>query len=58
MPGQVIIVIVGGVATGVELASELRAASDVLAAYGLHRLDPHKDIRIALIDSGNRILPH
>lgn len=56
-PGQVNIAIVGGGATGVELAAELRAASDIFAAYGLYRLDPHNDIRITLIESGSRILP-
>jgi NADH dehydrogenase len=54
---RVNIAIVGGGATGVELAAELRSATDALAAYGLHKLDPVRDIRIALIDSGSRILP-
>jgi len=54
---RVNIAIVGGGATGVELAAELRSATDALAAYGLHKLDPLRDIRIVLIDSGPRILP-
>jgi NADH dehydrogenase len=54
---QVSIAIVGGGATGVELAAELRNTAQVLAAYGLHRLDPKKDIHIVLIEAADRILP-
>ena len=54
---RVNIAIVGGGATGVELAAELRSTADVLAAYGLHKLDPYRDIGIVLIESGPRILP-
>jgi len=53
---QVRIAIVGAGATGVELSAELRNTAQVLAAYGLHHLDPHRDIRITLIESGPRIL--
>src|SRR5690606_34075615 len=38
------IVIVGGGATGVELAAELREASQVHANYGFRHLDPHRDV--------------
>jgi NADH dehydrogenase len=51
------IAIVGGGATGVELSAELRNTAHVLAAYGLHKLDPVKDIGIVLIEAGPRILP-
>ncbi|WP_153099938.1 NAD(P)/FAD-dependent oxidoreductase [Paraburkholderia hayleyella] len=51
------VAIVGGGATGVELSAELRSTAQVLAAYGLHKLDPRTDIGIVLIDSGPRILP-
>ena len=45
------ICIVGGGATGVELAAELRATTRELIAYGLDRLDPESFIRIALINA-------
>lgn len=51
------IAIVGGGATGVELSAELRNTAHVLAAYGLHKLDPVTDIGIVLIEAGPRILP-
>ncbi len=54
---QVNIVIIGGGATGVELAAELRNTAQVLAAYGLHRLDPRRDVKITLVEAGPRILP-
>ncbi len=54
---QVNLVIIGGGATGVELAAELRNTAQVLAAYGLHKLNPTRDIRITLIEAGPRILP-
>ncbi|MCG5262665.1 NAD(P)/FAD-dependent oxidoreductase [Cupriavidus gilardii] len=51
------VVIVGAGATGVELSAELRNTAQVLNAYGLHRLDPRRDIHITLIEGGPRILP-
>lgn len=54
---KVNLVIIGGGATGVELAAELRNTAQVLAAYGLHHLDPRRDIQITLIEAGPRILP-
>lgn len=53
---QVNIVIIGAGATGVELSAELRSTAKVLGAYGLHRLDPQRDISITLIEAGPRIL--
>src|SRR5690606_3157685 len=50
------IVIIGGGATGVELAAELREASRVYADYGLQRLDPAQDVRITLLEGAERIL--
>jgi len=49
------IVIIGGGATGVELAAELREASAVHANYG-RKLDPTKDIRITILEGAPRIL--
>ncbi|NLD53048.1 MAG: FAD-dependent oxidoreductase [Burkholderiaceae bacterium] len=50
------IVIIGGGATGVELAAELREASQVHANYGFRHLDPHRDVRITLVEGAPRIL--
>jgi NADH dehydrogenase len=55
--GYVNLVIVGGGATGVELAAELREASKRYIDYGLRQLDPVKDVRITLIEGAGRILP-
>lgn len=51
------IAIVGAGATGVELAAELHNTVRVLAAYGLQSFDPARQIRIAVIEAGPRILP-
>lgn len=50
------IAIIGGGATGVELAAELREAGAVHARYGFRRLDRHRDVRITLIEGSPRIL--
>ncbi|GGY60036.1 NAD(P)/FAD-dependent oxidoreductase [Pseudoduganella albidiflava] len=50
------IVIIGGGATGVELAAELREASGVYAAYGFGDLKPLRDVRITIIEGAPRIL--
>lgn len=54
---QLRVVIVGGGATGVELAAELHNTTRVLAAYGLENIDPEHFLRVTLIDAGPRILP-
>jgi NADH dehydrogenase len=54
--GEVDIVIIGGGATGVELAAELREASGVYAAYGFAHLQPQRDVRITLLEGAPRIL--
>ncbi|SHH87159.1 NAD(P)/FAD-dependent oxidoreductase [Pollutimonas bauzanensis] len=48
--------IVGGGATGVELAAELREACADAVFYGLNSLDPQKDIQITLLEGADRIL--
>lgn len=55
-PSQLDIAIIGGGATGVELSAELRNTAEVLGAYGLHQLDPRRDIRITVIEAAPRIL--
>ncbi len=51
------IAIVGAGATGVELAAELHNTTRVLATYGLAHFDPAKQIAIAVVEAGPRILP-
>jgi NADH dehydrogenase len=55
--GQLGVVIVGGGATGVELAAELHKATRRMVAYGLDRIDPEQDVKITLIEAGPRLLP-
>ena len=56
-PGQLEVAIVGGGATGVELAAELHKATREMAAYGLDRINPDRDIHISLIEASSRLLP-
>jgi len=51
------VVIVGGGATGVELAAELHNTTRVLAAYGLENIDPERFLHVTLLDAGPRVLP-
>jgi NADH dehydrogenase len=53
---RVDVVIIGGGATGVELAAELREASNAYISYGFERLDPKRDIRITVLEGAPRIL--
>jgi len=50
------VVIIGGGATGVELAAELREASAVHSRYGFRRIDPLRDVRITILEGAPRIL--
>jgi NADH dehydrogenase len=56
-PGQLHVAVIGGGATGVELAAELHNTTRTLVSYGLDRIDPEKDIRLILIEAADRILP-
>lgn len=51
------IAIIGGGATGVELAAELCHTVRTLARYNVHTLDPSRDVRIRIIERGDRLLP-
>lgn len=53
---RVSVVIIGGGATGVELAAELREASRAYTAYGFHQLNPNEDVRITVLEGAPRIL--
>ena len=55
--GQLEVVIVGAGATGVELSAELHTATRELAEYGLDKIDADRDIKISLIEAGDRVLP-
>ncbi|MEQ1766595.1 MAG: NAD(P)/FAD-dependent oxidoreductase, partial [Methylotenera sp.] len=55
--GQLEVVIVGAGATGVELAAELHNTTRELAAYGLDKINPDRDIQISLIEANGRVLP-
>lgn len=50
------VVLIGGGATGVELAAELREASQVHTRYGFRRLDGLRDVQLTLIEGADRIL--
>ncbi|MFC7514912.1 NAD(P)/FAD-dependent oxidoreductase [Herbaspirillum sp. GCM10030257] len=52
------IVIVGGGATGVELAAELSHTVRTLAKYNVHTLDPDHDVRVSVVERGELLLPH
>ena len=55
-PGQLTVGIVGGGATGVELAAELHDTTRELATYGLEKIDPDKNLHLLLVESSDRIL--
>lgn len=54
--GRFAVTIIGGGATGVELAAELHLTTKVLSSYGLANFDPEKDLKIAIVDSAPRVL--
>ncbi|WP_298288961.1 NAD(P)/FAD-dependent oxidoreductase [Thiomonas sp.] len=56
-PEQLKVVAIGAGATGVELVAELHNSTRVLAAYGLDRIDPERDVRLSLVEAAPRILP-
>ena len=49
--------IVGGGATGVEFAAEVRHAARQLVGYGLRGFDPDADVEIRLIEAAPSVLP-
>jgi NADH dehydrogenase len=54
---QLHIAIVGAGATGVELAAELQSSLLQMAAFGLDRVVPKRDVKIYIIEGADRILP-
>ena len=53
---QLKIAIVGAGATGVELASELSNAMNILAAYGYTAVEKQCELQITLIEASERII--
>ncbi|HSS46167.1 MAG TPA: NAD(P)/FAD-dependent oxidoreductase [Burkholderiales bacterium] len=56
-PEQLHVAIVGGGATGVELAAQLHNTTRQLIVYGLDQIDPEKDVKLNIIEAAERILP-
>ncbi|MFQ5995179.1 MAG: NAD(P)/FAD-dependent oxidoreductase [Acidiferrobacterales bacterium] len=56
-PAQLHVAIVGGGATGSELAAQLHHVTHQLSAYGLDHIVPQQDIKISIIEAADRILP-
>jgi NADH dehydrogenase len=54
--GRLTVAIVGGGATGVELAAELHASAKVMASYGFDHIHPEKDLQIVLVEAAPRLL--
>ncbi len=50
------VTIVGGGATGVELAAELHAAARMLANFGFDYIHPEKDLQLVLVEAAPRLL--
>jgi NADH:ubiquinone reductase (H+-translocating) len=55
-PEQLHVAIIGAGATGVELAAELHKSTRELVAYGFERIDPERDVKLAVIEAAPRIL--
>ena len=55
--GRFTVAIIGGGATGVELAAELHMTARIMTSYGLENLHPERDIKISIVDAAPRILP-
>ena len=54
-PERLDIAIVGGGATGIELAAQLHTATRQMAAYGLDEIEPDRDVHITLVEAAPRI---
>lgn len=54
---RVNVAIIGGGATGVELAAELHNTTRQLAAYGLDNINPDRDVKLSIVEGASRVLP-
>lgn len=55
--GRFTVAIIGGGATGVELAAELHMMTRIMDSYGLQNVHPERDFKIVILDAAPRILP-
>ena len=54
--GRFTVTIIGGGATGVELAAELHMTTKILSSYGLVNFHPEKELKIVIVDAAPRLL--
>ena len=54
--GRFTVTIIGGGATGVELAAELHMTTTILSSYGLVNFHPEKELKIVIVDAAKRLL--
>jgi NADH dehydrogenase len=54
--GRFTVTIIGGGATGVELAAELHMTTKILSSYGLLNFHPEKELKIVIVDAAPRLL--
>ena len=54
---QLQVVIVGGGATGVELAAEMHNMARQLVVYGFNRIVPERDLKLVILEGAEHILP-
>lgn len=54
--GKLDVVIIGGGATGIELAAQLHEVSHLLNTYGLDRVKP-ADVKLSIVEASPRLLP-
>lgn len=55
--GRLTVTIIGGGATGVELAAELHTTAATLSGYGLANVHPERDLKIVVVEAADRLLP-
>ena len=54
--GRFTVTIIGGGATGVELAAELHMTTKILSSYGLVNFHPEKELKIVIVEAAKRLL--
>lgn len=55
--GRFTVAIIGGGATGVELAAELHMSTRIMTSFGIENVHPERDVKIVIVDAAPRILP-
>ncbi len=56
-PGELDVAIIGGGATGIELAAQMHTVTRQLTAYGLDTIRPEEHVRMTLIEASPRLAP-